>query len=498
MHRLPAHPPVGKTALTGYTATGSITGPSVAGLTTKRLLQFRDPVYPLWVDYETSAVPAVAFAATYQTDLVCTAGSPVNPYNAQIEDVYSLTTSNIAATSDGMGLAGVTSNWTGITGTWPMMLDDKLGSKPFLYVPPNFCLSTFTWFATTYAGGGNATGTMMLEFWVAPGETDTQTVVYTDVFGANPTCGKRQVLSTLVGNWVRPVATSMSLAGAGVLGAAANMYAALAITPVTPGLAAVAGIGPLITTAAGVGGSYALLPVPEAMPQQHILYSLQSLDNVVMHSSHITLENMTKVLNKEGLINAGRVNMVAANPFLSTDVVLTGLDPAKRYFGAAEHGLVSYVDPTAEYGRPRSHRVYYNYKDNSVTQSFLCMQLRQSDCFNYISITDSDVATVGTFGYRVSLAWEFLSTSSLFDLGVTTHKTQALDDAMNQLALRSPFSRFEGQRRQELSPFPQPRLKPKPKAKPQAPPAAKMWYNGGPAAGPPNRNKRKKTKPKTP
>lgn len=452
VQRLPAHPVLGKTAVTGYSGVANVVGPEISGLTTKRLLQFKDPIYPLWFEYNTSAIPAIGVAVNYQTDLIAPAGNPVNPYNAQIEDIYSVATANVAATADALGVAGVTSNWTTLSQTWPMMLDEKLGGAPFVYVPSNFCLSVATWMSTTYAGGGSASGTMMLEFWTAPGESDTQVVSFNDQSATVPGAAKRGVTSSAA-VWVRPRATTLVLAGAGTVGAAANIYSALYICPGTPGLAFTnTGVAPTFTSSINAGSTYSLMPVPETMPQSHLTGATLSFDNLMMHSSHLQIENMTKVLNKEGVFDCAKLNMAVVNPWISSSANFTSVDPAKRYTRAAEHGLTAYVDPTPEYDRPRNHRIFYNYKDNALANPLVVMQLRNSDCFNLILLTDSDVATAGTFIFRFSGAWEFLTTSTLYETTVVDLKRYPLtlvDAAMNVLAMRCPFRRFEGDR-QEL------------------------------------------------
>lgn len=453
--RLPTHPILGKTALTGYSGVATLNGPEVSGSTTKRLLQFKDPVYPLWYEYNITSVAALGIALTYQTDLVAPAGNPVNPYNAQIEDIYSISTSNVSAAADVVGVTGVAGNWTGLTGVWPLMIDEKLGGQPFVYVPSGFILSVAAWMSTTYAAGGSATGTMMLEFWTAPGETDTQTIVFSDNLTASPGAVKRAAISA-VATWLRPRATSLTLAGAGTVGAGGNIYAGLFITPGMPSATlSTTGLGPTFSASTNGSPQNTLLPVPEAMPQQHLANAALSLDNVLMHSSHVLIENMTKVLNKEGMIDAARLNLIVANPWIASSSAFTGVDPVKRYTRAAEHGVQAYVDPTAEYDHVRSHRMFYNYKDNAVVSSLVVMQIRQSDCYNLITITDADVTTVGTFLLRYAAGWEFITTSTLYDTSVVDLRRTPLsmaDSAMNVLAVRCPFRKAEGER-QELGPL---------------------------------------------
>lgn len=450
--RLPTHPILGKTALTGYTGVASLSGPEFSTATTKRMLQFKDPIYPLWYEYAVNGLTAYGISYTYQTDLVAPAGNPVNPYNAQIKDIYAISTGNVTAAGDQLGTSGVVGNWTGLTNTWPMMIDDKLGGAPFIYVPSNFTLSLTAWMASTYAAGGSATGTMMLEFWVSPGETDTQTVTLNEGQAASPCAVRRAATAASTCNWVRPLATTLTLAGAGTVGAGATMYAGLFICPGMPGLSfSTVGNSPTFPANPNPATAYTWLPIPEAMPQQHLTNAVLSLDNVMMHSSHVSLENMTKVLNKEGLVDAARLNIAVANPWIATTSSFTGVDPIKRYTRAAEHGVSAYIDPTAEYDHTRSHRMFYNFKDSAVVSSIVVMQLRLSDCYNLITLTDADTTTVGTFLLRYSAGWEFITTSTLYETSVVDLRKTPLslaDSAMNMLATRCPFRAFEGERRQ--------------------------------------------------
>lgn len=497
--RLPTHPILGKTALTGYSGVASLSGPEFSTGTTKRLLQFKDPVYPLWYEYAVNSMTAYGITLTYQTDVVAPAGNPVNPYNAQIQDIYTISTSTIANSGDQLGALGVVGNWTGIANTWPMMVDDKLGGAPFIYVPSNFTLNLAAWIATAYVSGGTTTGTMMLEFWVSPGETDTQTLVLGENLAASPSAARKAALMASSSQWVRPISASLTLAGAGTLSASASIYAGLFITPGTPNIAfSTGGNAPQFTAATNSSTAYALLPIPEAMPQQHLTNAILALDNVMMHSSHVSIENMTKILNKEGLISAARLNVAVANPWIATSSAFTGVDPVKRFTRAAEHGITAYVDPTAEYDHTRSHRMFYNYKDNGTSSSLVVMQIRLSDCFNLITITDSDTTTIGSFLLRYAAGWEFITTSTLYETSVVDLRRTPLslaDTAMNLLATRCPFRSYEGERQQSTLSYgnrprrsPQqrkpPNLRRKPKVKQQTKPPVQ---SNKPATKPSNR-----------
>lgn len=460
--RVPCFPPVGKTGVTGKMATTTIAGPETGGPTIKRGLLFRNCNMPLWYDRDLSTIEASICAVTYSSS-----SRPVKTIGQQYEGTVTsepLWINNQTYVASGGVFPSVTNSTplysrsdTGMQSFWPTMMDEQLPGSPFIFVPDYWRYTFVTYINAPAAGGFHANGNVEYEVWKSPGEVETFSKAAPGVLGV-PLCSTADSFST-TGFWVRPRATTIDIGGLTITNVSTGVYTTLVISTGVLGIGGwtdtSAAFTPTLSTTANVNHFNCLIPVAAAIPEQHMTAAQVMLDNTIHHSTHLVLENITKVLNKEGTINAAQVNLAVANPWaISVETAAAGVDPLKRYFGAAEHGLVAYVEPAGVAAKARNTRHFYNYFNDGINQiNYYPLVVGLTENCVMFSIFDGDVSTVSTFATTIKTGWEFVSNYQIFPTAVTRLVTLDFERALISLSRNNPFRRFEGVKgMQELQP----------------------------------------------
>lgn len=477
--RLPAFPPHGTTGITAATGTTTLDGPSVT--TTKRILQFNDPVFPVWEDLPLPVSQQFAQTYTYRTDCNLSASKPYvdgEVLSGQVQDLfYAISSTGQSATTSRIGIEFVTPGQTApVTPNWPALSDEDLPGLPFVCVPAGFVFAFCTWLNTPCVAGTESArlkATFIMEEWLAPGQIN---VVPLESTVSEPTSAGWPTTACMQANYIsiggtstrflrlKSVSARVSVAANVVThSSGAVLMAGMAITSGTISVSLVSAdaatywidsyaskyiIGNPVSTPATT------YPWPvRAFCHPEQLAIAEMWNGVVPHSSHLRLENTTKVLNKEGQLLAGRLFLRTTSPFFTTAASIEPLVEYKRHFGAAEHGLVAYVDPAAGSLRPRFQRYYYDLTDSGSVSVLFVLAVRKEDAFNAIFWTDADLTTIGTVAATFRQEWEFTTVSSIWQPRVTQFTTPDYERAVNMLAQRNPFRTFEAKGRQELSPM---------------------------------------------
>lgn len=482
LDRLAVAPPIGLTSKTGYYSNTSLFGPQISGTTERRILQFRDPVMPVWYDRVSSELAGQNWNVTYQTNSrTSTATVGGIPVSGTVTDM--LLASNYGASTYVNYLGQATSIYTAMGQNFvPLMVDGK-GGIPFVYVPANFKLNVIVWAQAT-ATAQSWDGDIELEIWNAPGVYDAVDVTFaTTLTSSTPFLWNGDALSAAApGNvWVRPVAFTISGSAAGPAGV--DYFVHLSVTPVV--CTVTTSILPTLTIPGTTPTGYTLLPHPSFLPVPQATVAPITLNAVLPHSSHLTLENVTQVTSKEGIIQAARLGVLDGNVFNASSATMNNVAATKRYAGGAEHGLRSYVDPPAQLSAVRPATFVSNLYDIGAPawRNFV-MTLLPGDWFNFIIIQDPTPGSIGQFNASFSSGWEFLSQFQVFDQAVTKYTSLDTERACNALAARSPFSKFESgtvvsvtqkrarnltskpRRPRQNKSVPKPALNPKPKPPP--------------------------------
>lgn len=469
--RLPTFPPVGLTAVTGTSAMTNITGPTPPGANPDELTQYersftalRDPLYPFWIEKENRQYPAYVFAANYITDSavdLLAAGDKV--FNAEALGLSQIQIGNASPSANSVGTTGV--NWlTGSTyvdnnanlgAPWPCILDEALTEGgPFFYVPNNWWFYGFVSVKAAFTAG-TMTGVLRLESWAGPGRTPLQMAINLDVGSqtASSAIGLAQASGPM---WLRVRSVTGVLAGVSAFSSAA-IHTGIVIAPAfaQASLPPNTDSAPSFIANSGDSGKYSMFPVSECFPRSHLNVSEEIFKRVLHHSTRVSMEMESAILYREGIIQAAEFRAGTHIPLLTRPSDFTGLNPLKRFYSAAEHGIAFSVFPAGNYGRVRQSIGYY---DNTPTGNiptasgrFYPMQILPEDTYVYGTIYDGNLHNAlapgnsGTlsFALRVDTAWEFLTTSSVFRTATSRATTHDMEQLLNKLVATTPFRRLE-------------------------------------------------------
>lgn len=487
LDRMGIYPPVGLTGLTGSMNTFTTS----AATSTAKMLFIRDPALPVWADQTFVSMGTANWTVCYGTDgrvpYVPVAAGYTTPF--EVTDATRFFQGNAVATTSSLAVSGTATNpYSTLPADWaPLLYDAKLGGVPFVYVPSGFNASAIVWANAPYVGTSQG-GTVCLEFWFRPGVCDTIDLV-TNGSAANGygISANNFTNGYSTGQWVRLRAGTMGFNGTYLTGPS-EIFAAIIVCSNTPSINLLLST-PAVTVNPATLTTTTLLPVADFVPNQHITGTPVMLRSTIPHSHNFTIENATKVMNKEGTLTAASVPMATQNPWQTSQSQFVGILPIKKYVGAAEHGLAGYVEPGAAVSALRTHYLPYN-KDNSGNVEFTTtMYVSDGDVATVVFVSDPDALTSNSLLIRSSVAWEYVSTLVTLPTGVTKFLSTDVERAMRNLAAVCPFRAFERggtllvgprgpagpKRPSKPKPKPAERPKPKPAARPKPKPKAE-WH----------------------
>lgn len=450
--RIPLYPPIGRTAITGYMAEGTVEVPLTGSLTTtKEFLLFRDPVWPLWSTINVANLPQAIAVVVYKTDSLMSAGRPAAPVNAFCGDIYSIEQNNTGVPGPAQPGAACSYLLPALaTSMWPSMVDPSLDTRPFFWAPPATQVVVSVWTTCSYSGtvssfsyGAN------VETWLGPGQVGDFTFSYDDAAGGK---ARQSGIATwtiyngsqTVGAWLRLrdvefTETGTSVAAAGNLFASMT-YSTASISQSLSGL----GLAPAYGWQAGLPvNRISLFPVLSAFSNNHYVVP-QTLVGVIPHSVHLTLENVTKITNKEGQISAASFALSGTfNPFQVTQADHATVIPEKRYFRAAEHGIMTYAEVGHSVAVTRTYTVSWAQSDSSTIRQYPVSVWCDQDRFAHIVVTDADATTMSTFAFRLFVGWEFVTRNIIFPADLSRAYLADLERAVRTLLISNPFRPFE-------------------------------------------------------
>lgn len=444
--RLATHPPAGRTGVTGYALDVEITGPTNGSYPTKAITMYADPVLPLWEERMSRTIGAYAVAVNYITN-VSTPGGSV--YQGQmfgvVGDLDSVSTGYVTQSSNSVGLGGSgLLKFGNINNWWPTLRTPS--GELYFYVPKGWKLTHVAWHPGSIASAANHAA-FSYETWNGFDdknhfERDANTFAQTGMAAG--------AIAEVYGNnaWIRPV--SVILSGFGntqQIGPGVLNYT-MVISP-NHSMNWGTGVGPMFTCDNNAQDDVmSLWPVQSAISLAHLTAHITSFDAVIMHSATLSLENVTKTLNKEGSIVAGAIRLSTltangASMFIPTQSLLGSLDPAKRYSGAAAKGITCYVDPSYQLNVPNENLITSTRQFITLTRvTYPVFAPRPGDVVCQIFLTDADTGTPSTFLGKISLEWEYPTSMTIFPTGVATMSVSDVDKAINRLVLHTPFQSY--------------------------------------------------------
>ncbi len=372
--------------------------------TTTRVLLTRQPAFPLWMD---QPVANFVQALSY----------PISPgVTLAPGETYSFL--GTSPTSVGAGQTATAIRTAGSVPPWVYPLtgyDDETGPSGslFIYVPANCGILVGVQLLSALSGP--VTSTIVTEYWNGPGNT----VQVKSTPAVSGTTGQFDLLHDVganpSGSWVRLVSIYTDLALPYMFGAF------VAITPTgfayTRATASTAG---LLTPSS----SPVYMMVPPAAPPNFAQTNIPYVSTRTTASS-LLMTNVTKVLNKEGVINASRLVPEDDSywDFSLADVIST--HPLEKRQLSLEHGLYTFTLPNAD------ALSFKSYSDDATPQipSKPLVNLGDRSMVHAIVLTDADTATPTTMAVSIDWHIEFRTVVTLFDLRATNLTLEAFHQA---------------------------------------------------------------------
>lgn len=498
--RLPTYPEVIATATTQLTSDAVVKGDATTGVYG---LLTRSPVMPLWLSQ--ASADKWQYQATYSVGMKF-----VEPLGT-IQDTAASVPSDFANTYSGNVSAGVTS--VGVSGAAqppyyagnavrphaPLAINPQISTDiPFVFVPKNAVVTQLIWLAGSAVAvellpGSNAD----MEFLVRGSETDEFSSGSWTI--SNNTAFRSYISSN--NYWVKPGVVSVTVDNASV-GGSVSVYTAICVANVitAPLITANAGAAPTLNyTTPAVNTLPCLLPVPGTVGYGAWNFSRKAFQNVIFTGVDFSMENTTKIMNKEGSIHAGALTDADRSAWYAVETLdgtlsaISALPAQRRFRCAAEHGMRATVLPGKNFARSKSHLMSLFGYDTLYTP---VMSIMPGDYYTIFAVDDPDLTTANGFLLRCTTAWEYVADTQFVQTKAPGSGIETLHKAMLIVNTTPPFSTFErgtvlavtgkatarGPQQMKKKPAgstPKPKPKPKPKAaKPRAPKVGPLRRNG--------------------
>ncbi len=426
--RYPSFPALERTAVMSFNVPKTLGFPT--GATELKGALFRQAAWPLWVD--TSVTSWIQVLNYPCLDVTVVGNNMTNsntnvsfpaitcPVNSQV--------SNSTASSTTLGISGaVAPAWN-----WPLLgfhLD-----KGYTYVPKGATLA-FHVGVQSKSASMDVICSVSLATWIdrsAESFTEMATVTITGTnlgVMSTPTVATENV-------WVRVVALNFRAqtgVNFGEIGVRMIVTSASTLT-----------FSPSASTlgTVQVGGETATLMVPFSSPPEFDVTERPWLDTRVTAAA-LLLTNVTKVLNKEGTVLAGRLKNTAFEAWSFDSTRLASLHPAEKAMLALETGFYTYAPPSTDL------QGFYNYTYSPATYAptgFLnvaditpVFNLDNDSYANCFILTDSDASTPSSFAANLDWHVEFRNNSTLFPIGMSGVTLEAFHQAILNLVSHGFF-----------------------------------------------------------
>lgn len=406
--RYPSYPALERTAVLALNHSSSWVTPT----TESRVILTRQAAYPLWAEVSTRYYAIVSYLP-----------SGANFPKAEISPAP------VATSVMGKNVGTHTMNIS-IAGLYPstaydapyMGADDGTGPNPWLFVPRNANLNI----AFKYDDAPSVDDVPYVEYeqWVEPGESI--------VLQAGGTFGAGVVALVPIGSvetdrWIRPTMVATTYLGT-------TLSFPYGCTVVVSSAAVTA-------TATGVqlGASGDItMTLPVAKFSDYKVTALPWSSTRVTATS-LLLTNTTKALNKEGTVLWGRVNPSQYDPFNIPSNTVASFHPAEKAFLPLEQGTYTYTMPSTDMARFVDYTMPLVNEVNTIP----VYRLDNTGMVNVGFIQDSDVTNPTLLAVNLDIHFEFRTSASLFQIGMSVAPVEALHQA--QIALLSTGFFFQNE-----------------------------------------------------
>lgn len=425
--RYPSFPALERTAVMSFNVPKTLGFPS--GETELKGLLFRQAAWPLWVDtsvtgwIQVANYPCMDYKGTgnnmnqaNNTTFFPTHPSPIN---------FQLASSTASLTT--LGISGA------IAPHWNQPLIGMHLDKGYVYVPKG----SFLYYHASVNSKGTSVDlicSLTIETWIDRNTVSTTEMPAFTIAGTN--------LGALHGPipasdnaWMRIVGVSFRGASStfGEMETRLIVSSASSMT-FTPSAST---IGSVV-----VGTSTSTMLVPFSPPPEFDVTERPWLDTRVTASA-LLLTNVTKVLNKEGTVLAGRLKNTASEAWAFDSSKLANLHPAEKAMLALETGFYTYAPPSTDL------QGFYNYTYAPAVFSFSgyantadiipIFNLDNDSYANCFILTDSDPSTPSSFAANLDWHVEFRNNSTLFPIGMSGVTLEAFHQAILNLVTHGFF-----------------------------------------------------------
>lgn len=422
--RYPSFPALERTAVMSFNIPKALTFPT--GATSMKGALFRQAAFPFWCDQTISRFGQMVTYAALDF-------SGPNGITASTSTTFLLG----EARSCTIGARPASADFVGMSGNMPQAWEHPLlgthNSQVYTYVPAGsyyaFVFSTRSKSVSVDLGCSVA-----YEVWTSksnqiPLETTVVHILGTDL-------GVMTTPQLAAYNfWMRPISMSFRGSTTALLG---EMQVDVVVSSGTPTYTASTSTRGL----AGITTTPATLFVPFAGPPEFDVTERPWRDTRTTASA-LLLTNVTKVLNKEGTVLAGRLQNVSDGAWTFTEDTLAQLHPAEKAMLALETGFYTYCPPSTDlasfYDYTYSTIVYAGSLFAASSPTIPTFNLDNDSYANCFVLTDSDASTPSTFAANVDWHIEFRNNSTLFPIGMSGITLEAFHQAILNLVSHGFF-----------------------------------------------------------
>lgn len=411
--RFPSFPALERTSVLRFNAPRSWTVGAGNGV---RAVLFRQPAYPLWM--EESLDTCRSYQVGWQTDFMQIGVTIANVTTSlQFAQSGAFTGGTLWPSVSGAGMVAPPSVYP------PVALDIRDGSVPWVYIPNNsyaaVSVMPVTPIGTAYSAVVN------FEQWLPGGQTS---VLTSNQIAIAINSGGNGTQITPAGAWIRPINVEL------------NPSISLQITGFRIAVSVIlAGATP--TLSGNIVGSAPTIVVPSASTKTHFVPSFApneyTSSMIPWESTRCTavaalFTNTTKVLNKEGTVQWGRLNPEIVSPWAFSLSDISTLHPSEKAFMGLEKGTYAYVPPSTDQGSFWDHTLTVLTAATSTSFSSVpVFRLDNTSLCCAAIFTDPDGGT----SMAINLDWhlEFRNVSALFPIALSSMSLESFHQA--QLAL---------------------------------------------------------------
>lgn len=146
-----------------------------------------------------------------------------------------------------------------------------------------------------------------------------------------------------------------------------------------------------------------------------------------INASAALFTNVTASLSKEGTVLAARLKPAVVDPWMFSATHLNSVHPALRYFGPLEKGLYTFTTPSGNVSAFEDAVISMPSNSLYNAASRPLFAFRDIGMYNAVIFTDLGSSSAGTqLAVSVYSHVEFETSSSLFDIGVSTEPLELL------------------------------------------------------------------------